>query len=169
MKDTESFLAWFAGFVAGDGSFNITPTANNTFRCELAIKLRDDDLSTLMEIQERLGIGTIARMRSCPGQHGTVQWRVCGIDDNLRLIEIFDLHPVRSKKQKDYEIWRLGVLEISKGRRKGGRGSANYDRRYLAYLSQKLKMIRMYEASEIQDFESGAMQLKLGFENVETR
>jgi len=159
MDDTEGFLDWFAGFVAGEGCFIISSiNQGNRFYCRLDINLRDDDLPILLKIQETLGIGTICRRKGEGLRRSQVEWVTHSIDEALRLVEIFDAHPVRAKKQADYEIWKEAVLEISRGRRKGRR--ATYDRQRLFYLKQKLSLVRAYDVPEIE-FEPEGEQLEL--------
>ena len=165
-NDQERFFDWFAGFVAGEGSFQIRQRSDGSFICELAILLRDDDLSMLIKIQETLGMGTLHRGPSRRlNQNPQALWRVCGIDDLVRLVEIFDTHSIRAKKQGDYEIWRDAVLEISKGRARLNKSGwrTNYDREYLNYLAEKLKIVRGYNGPEPDEYEPEAEQLELGF------
>ena len=161
MKTDASWASWFAGFIDGEGCF--------VFRIEkykwyyqifLQVELRDDDLPLLFEIQEQLQMGTICRkspkerqLARCPGEKPTASWKVCRQDDCLRLTELLDAHPLRSKKKHDYDIWREVVLELQKDPK--GRDKAK-----LRYWEDKLKLVRQYEQQEIEDFEPDGIQLE---------
>ena len=60
----EAFGYWFAGLLDGEGCFSMAKPRVSGFRCELIIKLRDDDRAVLEQIRDELGIGTI-----CSGVH----------------------------------------------------------------------------------------------------
>lgn len=160
----EGFFQWFVGFVDGEGCFIIRHRKyNNAFHCRLTIRLRDDDLPILLEIQEQLGMGTIYRVSAHEGSRPQAMWQVHRIDDVIRLIEIFDRYALRTKKQRDYRVWREAALEISKGRG-GGSIPPSYDTDYLAYLTQKIKFVRAYDSpDDIEEFEPEGEQLELPF------
>jgi len=148
----DGFLDWFAGFAAGEGSFTIVKQTyggarGGNWRAQFAISLRDDDLEILLEIQEKLRMGTITRKAVSGGSNPCAQFTVCRIDDNIRLVEVFERYPLRAKKQRDFEIWKRAVREIKAGQGEGGRGIvvyATYNRELLRYLSQRLKLTRTY-------------------------
>lgn len=151
----DRFLDWFAGFVAGEGCFGIVrshPTGV-AWATQLSIKLRDDDLCILINIQEQLGFGNV--YRSSPRRFGTggvACWQVRSGDACRKLVEIFDGHPLRARKQKDYEIWREAVIENQKSPK-------SRSPKKLQYLHDKLSLIRAYEPQEDMAFELDAIQL----------
>ena len=173
MKNKEQFLDWFAGFVAGEGCFRIEKHGNKWFNCRLTILLRDDDLPILLKIQETLEMGVISRERANYISQGRAMWAVTATDDILRLIDIFDTHPLLAKKQRDYEIWKEAALEINRGQQKrrgrGRYGPATYNRRYLDHLKQKLSLIKVYEMSPIEELEIEGRQLELSFYKKEAQ
>lgn len=154
----QAFLHWFAGFVAGEGSFKLYRRPNtNVFTPQLAIQLREDDLDILLEIQERLQLGTI----SCytprdPNWQPLAQWIVRSYSECLQLVEILDGYPLRAKKQRDYLIWREAVLELQKP-------FEQRDVKKLEYLHDKLHLVKRYEPAiqTLEEYESLGIQLNL--------
>lgn len=136
MEDRD-FLNWFAGFVAGEGFFGFTKP-NAWWGARLRIGLRDDNLPILLEIQERLGMGTISLQPESGNSNPVAVLAVCRIQDCQRLVKIFEEFPLRAKKQEEFKIWKEGVLEIARGPR------GTYNRRKLAYTEKKLQLVRVY-------------------------
>lgn len=160
MDDHEAFLHWFAGFVAGEAYFVIAPaTESGYYYTCLRIKLRDDDLDVLLEIQDNLGIGTIHRRKPRGTSRPCAVWQVTNIVGCRRLVHIFDDHPLRAKKRRDYEVWRDAVEEMSKP-------MEQRDRRKLRYLYDKIRLVRQYEVPDEEvdyDYESEEVQLRLPY------
>jgi hypothetical protein len=108
----EAFGYWFSGFVDGEGCFSIARTPWG-FRCEFIIKLRADDLPMLEAIRAELAIGRInAGAHSTAGINGKpwVRYVVAKKTELIRLTEILDAYPLRSKKRRDYAIWREAAI-----------------------------------------------------------
>lgn len=154
MKADEAFLDWFAGFVAGEGSFTINEAQNSsgTWQTKLAIALRDDDIDILLQIQEYLEMGTVHRYdyKRASNTNPYALFQVAAISDCVRLVEIFSAHPLRARKEQDFEIWKEAVMEISRGRKRPESREASYNRDYLRYLEGKLRLVRSYSAT-VQD------------------
>ena len=108
---------WLAGFIDGEGSFNISHHAGN-YQPRFTIKLRDDDSKIITDIHEFIGAGSVHRSKCSPitskyysvNARNQIRLDVVG-QDNLRLISILDQSSLRSKKLRDYEIWK-GAVEI---------------------------------------------------------
>lgn len=134
-----TFLDWFAGFIDGEGCFVVTSQAHTKhYYTYFALKLRDDDLGILLEIQERLGIGTITRDRQeGTGSNPCAKWSVGSIHECLKLVEILDKHSLRAKKRIDYEIWREVVLENQKLPE-----TRNLAR--MKYFKERLSLVKQY-------------------------
>ena len=152
----EAFLDWFAGFVAGEGCFIISEIRNKeTWRTELFIRLRDDDRYILLEIQEQLGMGKISLSSphgaTFPNTKPQVCLRFARNSDCMRLVGIFENHPLRAKKQRDFEVWKEAAREICRGRGQRPGKLPTYDRRRLQYLKDKLSLIRAYEELFIEE------------------
>jgi len=110
---------FFAGLCAGEACFAIcwASGSRQRFRCDFVIRMREDEEPMLRELQRRIGVGTLRRHRARGRSHPIVQWRAGSAADCRRLVEIFDRFPLRSRKQRDYEIWREAVLELSRPER----------------------------------------------------
>lgn len=171
-QDTE-FLAWFAGFTAGEGCFFLqTGRRNNWWYGGFSIALRDDDLPLLLELQERLQMGTISSKRVVWPDRPQAVWRVARIADCVRLVDIFTAHPLRGKKEADFEIWKQAVKMIREGGSRKGGPSPTYDCAKLQYLNDRLRFVKTYRSSECSlqeednSEEDGTLQLAI-WENEE--
>lgn len=146
----KGFLDWLAGFAAGDGSFGLRLNGTS-WQGRFAICLREDDAEILYEIQSRLDMGRIYHVKRRGSSREQVTLEVNRAADLMRLVDIFEAHPLRAKKQQDFAIWKQAVTEIYNGKGKGhpgGRGCkdpvATYDRERLAHLAQELIRSRKY-------------------------
>lgn len=107
--------SWLTGFADGEGTFLITRSGSTTgnrrraWTPRFAISLRTDDIGVLAELRAVFG-GSIATGRKRPDAHPTSTWTVAGKRDLARLLDYFDRFPLRSKKARDYAIWREAVL-----------------------------------------------------------
>lgn len=66
----------------------------------IGLNVRDDE--TLKRLKDHFGIGSISNTKS---NNGTL-WTVNGNNDIEMLIKFFNTHRLRSKKQRDFLIWR---------------------------------------------------------------
>jgi LAGLIDADG endonuclease len=105
----EAFLNWLAGFIDGEGSFGIYPSGR-AMATRFTLSLRDDDAAILQEIVQRTGIGHLVRRRRIGSSRPQTKWIVYGAEDQVKLVEILDAHPLRAKKLRDYEVWRRAVI-----------------------------------------------------------
>jgi len=152
----DRFLDWFAGLVDGEGSFGIQPAAKGTtWLNRLGIALREDDLDILIEIQERLGFGVVCRVSTTgPDGNGTMRWIAASHADCYKLVKVFDAHPLRAKKARDYAVWREAVIENMKPAR-------HRDKAKLRYLEDKIQLVRSFNAPEVEEVEPDSVQLTL--------
>jgi len=116
------WLAWFVGLVDGEGCFYIA-YHKNSFSMVLKIDLREDDKVILEEIQNKIG-GYLDFYDACKrrlqgmNMSNTWRWRIQKKDNLMNFIlPIFDQYPLKTKKQKDYIIWRKAVLLFYRTRR----------------------------------------------------
>src|SRR6187402_3261613 len=94
----EQDLAFFSGFVAGDGSFMVrSNNAGTSWGCALVVRLRADDTPLLKQFQEWTLSGQLtaapARGRSSP----QTSWTVGRRSDCLRISSILDGRPLLGK------------------------------------------------------------------------
>lgn len=103
----DEFGHWFAGFVDGEGSFEIM---RRNYRCRFTLGLRDDDSATLEMICKTLGLGKVYYSNI-----NTISKMDIGKREETRkLCLFFDKYPLRSKKQRDYAVWKQAVAEYAK-------------------------------------------------------
>lgn len=127
MDDTDAFGHWFAGFVDGEGCFDIHPIRGPgtvSYICRLSIGLRWDDAPILREIQQRTGLGDLRHHTANGGPRGNTgnqaRWTVAKKAEVAQLVLLFDRYPLRAKKRNDYLIWREAVarwLEVRSKRK----------------------------------------------------
>ena len=110
----EWFGPWFSGFVDGEGCFMI----GKKFSCTLSIMLREDDRAVLELIRNTLKIGHMSRRvkskaeqeRNHSHSHPCLTWTVSRTVHLCRyILPLLACYPLRSKKCRDYEIWKKAV------------------------------------------------------------
>lgn len=86
-------------------------------------------------------------MRSGRGSGGNPQatWTVNG-KDCAKFVDILDAFPLRSKKQRDYEIWKQ-VVALYMQFKRGGAGARSHNQPLIDQIQQlaaELKEVRVY-------------------------
>lgn len=75
--------------------------------------MRDDDYETLLLARALAGCGSVKRSYSpshaAKGGNPSVKWIVSRKEDAQKLVTFLDLHPLHSRKKKDFEFWREAV------------------------------------------------------------
>lgn len=146
-QPTEEF-SWLAGFIDGEGCFMIAKSTGSlgAYRLQMMVRLRNDDRRVLHEFRELVGAGSvltdIVRTDASVSANAKPQamWAISSREGIARLIEILDEHPLRSKKARDYAIWREAAqiwLAAPKGT------SADWEA--IGVLCEKLAAVREYE------------------------
>lgn len=110
LKEVDPYFGhWLAGFVDGEGCFQIQKI--KTYYATLfTLALRDDDSDIIYEIYHRLGnIGHIYPIQA-EGKNSQIGWRVDTKAECLALVDVFDAFSLRAKKANDYIIWRKAVF-----------------------------------------------------------
>lgn len=149
-----SFGHWFAGLVDGEGHFGIRrahmqykSTRYVVYSCQFAVSLRADDLPTLTQIQRELGIGKIRPVSRSKdpkrvNENPAYRFDVVSKPAAVALVAFFDRFPLRSKKARDYALWRQAVVEWQKTYR----GHRTFDWAPMAQLKTELELGRRYRA-----------------------
>jgi hypothetical protein len=80
----------------------------------MRVKLRDDDAAILFECQRRTGLGNVyaekKALAACSANsRAQMVWDVQRRADLPKLVLILQHFPLRAKKRRDFEIWRLAV------------------------------------------------------------
>lgn len=104
--------AWFAGFTDGEGCFLLGPNRGGVVP-RFFLGLRADDMPVLAEL--RSAFGGVLGWTECPGPSTVDGKPRCTLQigrktELVRLVAYFDRFPLRSKKARDYTIWREAVL-----------------------------------------------------------
>jgi hypothetical protein len=140
--DDES--AWFSGFIDGEGNFSIQSHKRGDYCPRFRIALRIDDEKTLLELCNFYGgylgkspsrdmySSTTGKKYACKPQ---ITWEVSKKSDLEKLVKYLDTFPLRTKKARDYAIWREAVLIYTDC---GGRDSR------LKALSEDIKKVREF-------------------------
>jgi len=149
------FGHWFAGFVDGEGCFMIrySTLGRKRIGCRFHIALRDDDSAILYEIKKTLGdIGSISRSNSRTGTRSgghhdnpQVRFAVSSIADIYHiLIPLFEKYPLRSKKRRDFELWREAARLIMSEQHLHREGGQEIKR-----LKTKQELTRRYNGNQL--------------------
>lgn len=136
--------AFLAGFIEGEGSFNIGKQSQGTnHSCLMTLAARDDDAGLLGELQAATGLGRLNRRAARRTSNPQVAWTILAKSDCLRLIELLDIAPLRGRKAHDYALWRAAVRSWV------GPGASVYrksrDWEGIRYLKARLESERRYD------------------------
>jgi hypothetical protein len=152
MTVTPEFGCWLAGLIDGEGSFGSTvPRAAGGFGVcpRFHMRLRLDDRPLLDEITQTTHIGYVDEDHSPREGNGnpTARWLVVSKANCRGLVILLDRYPLRSKKARDYAVWRLMVHEWQAVRpRYGKNGRLPHDWTRMRALAAQLVAGRRYVA-----------------------
>ena len=103
-------LAFFSGFVAGDGSFAVRPNnAGTSWCCSLEVKLRADDTPLLAAFRDWSGAGELFQTPARGGSHPQTAWHVGRRRDCLEITRILGRRPPLGKAGLQFDLWRQAV------------------------------------------------------------
>lgn len=141
------FCAWFSGWVDGEGCFRaLVRSEDRSIQPRLSIKVRDDDRHLVNLVHTTIQCGWVrnrsykyARERGRTHQNDQITWDCTDIHQCRHiLVPLFDKYPLRSKKARDYKIWREIVLAVSENHH------LNSNRDHILSLCQQLKEVKRY-------------------------
>ena len=152
------FGHWLAGFTDGEGCFHIAKrvpkNGRQTYGCSFSIKVRADDGDLIRSLPEITGIGSVRRQKASVDErranNPAIRWDVVTANDCLELVAIFTRYPLRSKKSRDFEIWKRAVEYWTNPVRERvgltGRGGARWfvHHELLAVLREELTAAKAY-------------------------
>ncbi len=148
-KIDDVFGNWLAGLVDGEGCFQIEKRGRNNasanYKCRFHLVLRDDDKAIIEEICNILEVGTIcispARPSNGRNNRAVTRFYIGAINECTQMVKLFEKYPLRTKKKRDFTIWKQVVEELQKPVDK-----RNPD--LLEYYYLKIKEVRQYETQE---------------------
>lgn len=112
---TDDFGHWFAGFCDGEACFYIGREGG----CQFFLNMRADDAGIIETIHARLGFGRIHYTKDATTDYAIrrpmCRYEVSRKRDSLKIVGIFDRFPLRSRKARDYAIWREAVIAHNSG------------------------------------------------------
>jgi hypothetical protein len=116
----ETFCHWLAGFIAAEGCLYLRLRARNTVpQARLQIKLRADDLSILLAIQQFFGSGLVQRetgKKGCP----TYCYQADSADTiHNHVVPFLRSYPLRSRKSVEVPVWIAAANLCYQGHRRG--------------------------------------------------
>jgi hypothetical protein len=168
-NDLNGFGDWLAGFVDGEGCFLINEGRKGKYinrNARFCLTLRSDDSPILEFINNYLGCGNCSRLADYRYEYtpknrkSNSRFLVSNTDDlSNKLIKFFDEFPLRSKKRRDYRVWKKAVklLNSIKNKRKVGRGDAggweykwsDENSELFSSYANKIKQVRKYREPEV--------------------
>ena len=120
-ENFKNFCTWFCGFTDGEGCFHINKNKTG-FSPEFRLSLRIDDVGILNEIQKRFNFGKVYLKKrkfreKYPNQKDNMVYCVWKIKDCFELINNIELGGgLKSKKKRDYEVWKEFIMFKMKNR-----------------------------------------------------
>ena len=119
-EDRDWFI-WFTGLCDGEASFSYqTKWMEQRLNPKFSICLQEDD-SMIYDIQQRLGFGIVSCFTPKAQRVGGVsyapraEFSVKSRADLPKLCHIFDKFPLHSKKQVEFETWKILVAHYIAG------------------------------------------------------
>ncbi len=135
---------WLAGFIDGEGSFQIHRGPKGNHWPGLQVTQRDDDLVLMEQIAVALGgsVARIARSAASDPINGNpcVHVKVNSKASLLGVLPYLDAHPLRTKKAAEYIVWRGAVMAYVE---EGGRSPVLPEAKY------RLEGLRVYEEASV--------------------
>lgn len=115
----ESFESWFVGLFDGEGYFylghaKMHPNKRWTYPMRLAIKLRADEIESLIAIQQYFTCGNIEYHKgggvdNCR-RHPQNVWMVARKAYLFHVfVPFFETHPLQTRKREHFEVWKEAI------------------------------------------------------------
>jgi hypothetical protein len=141
LSDTEAHT--LAGLLDAESHLAIGPSnGGSIWRCLCRVTLRDDDQDILLGYRDKLGLGHLVPVAARGGSRPQACWTIVSKLECRLLTEVLDAHPLRGRKQREYEIWREATILWAST----GQGAGPGVRARLAELAEYLRAERIYRA-----------------------
>ena len=95
---------WITGFVDGEGCFHVRINQNHNLKLgfqvlpEFRLTQHKRDKKLLESIKEYFNFGVVRK-----NSQKILEWRVRGYTDLLKLVDFFNIYPLRTKKKTDFD------------------------------------------------------------------
>ena len=97
-----------AGLIDAEASFQIAEqNGGASLACSMTVAMRDDDVEVLHGIARATGLGVVRAQRQA--RHPQACWSVFRKDDAVELASFLMRNPLRSRKRKDFDVWKAAV------------------------------------------------------------
>ena len=121
-------------------------TRVNDNRVFFILSLRDDDRAILEEIARRIPSAYVYAKPARPPGRPQASIQISSKAGLAHLVRIFDAHPLRAKKARDYAVWRRAVMaKLSGSGGKAHREGAWPASEKIRELHQEIRDARSYE------------------------
>ena len=146
----DAWRNWCSGFVDGEGHFsiNIHDVVRQKYRPRFKLDLRLDDFSILQEMQSVLGGNlriykpTYNMLKARPGGKPQGRWNILDKKGMTFLVKHFRKYPLRTKKQRDQQIWAMAVEEYY---------SPSKSQEKMAEYKKALEIVKIYQSPDTID------------------
>lgn len=140
----DAFGHWLAGYIDGEGHFcgRYYPGRHGVAKY-FCIVARADEYPLLEECQRRTGLGRLYSLPAHAGSKPCWCWKIASTLESLRLVNILEKYPLRSKKRRDFKIWAEINREMEHWKR--GAGAYQNDRSTVERLAKELVDVRVYD------------------------
>jgi hypothetical protein len=133
---------FLSGYFTAEGSLGIYRNGPNRFSPTAQMRVRVDDFPLLEQLQRRTGVGRLyANMALKQNAAPVGIWMVKRTDEIARLAHIFQRHPLRGRKHREFLVWRDAVAVYAES----GSPASKYDR--LSELRTALARERAYRGA----------------------
>ena len=95
---------WITGFVDGEGCFHVGINQNHNLKLgfqvlpEFRLTQHKRDKKLLESIKEYFNFGVVRK-----NSQKILEWRVRGYTDLVKLVDFFNIYPLRTKKKTDFD------------------------------------------------------------------
>lgn len=148
---SDPFGYWFAGLFDGEGCLSFRDTqgkekSGRIFVLRAAILMRADNNEALTYVKDTLGIGSLYlnnpyQSKDRPNSKPRSVWQCAGIAECCEyLIPLFDRYELRTKKAKEYPLWKEAGTMLYQNTR-GGQTNGNKGASWKAEEVLRLKEI----------------------------